>query len=39
MERNPLYHLSHDDLVAMILQTQKDLAAQEKRIEELVSEL
>jgi len=30
MERNPFHKLSHDDLVAMILQMQKQLAAQVK---------
>ena len=39
MQRNPLHNLSHDDLVGMILQMQKQLAAQAKRIEELESEL
>ncbi len=44
MERNPLHNLSHDDLVAMILQKQlaaqaKLMDRQAKRIEELESEL
>ena len=39
MERNPLHNLSHDDLVGLILQMQKQLSAQAKRIEELESEL
>ena len=46
MERTPLHNVSHDDLVGMILQMQKQLAAQAKlmdrqakRIAELESEL
>ncbi len=46
MERTPLHNLSHDDLVGMILQMQKQLTAQAKlmdrqakRIAELESEV
>ena len=34
-----MHNLSHDDLVGLILQMQKQLSAQAKRIEELESEL